>query len=196
MSRTDGLHADEAIDILEKFLLAIASEHIMRGLSYVIVGQERHTGTADPARGTRKIRLADAIGGWLDNYGYVSGGFVILRGRTILTPSVAAGVLVDPRDFRHRPVAVSGTATRTLHEGRLAREMAAIQYGSLGRRIARQSANGEGTTTCITQAVTAVYQIEHRRLRLETSATAFAHTSAACISPSFRLRTSTTDHRE
>lgn len=33
----------------------------MRGLTYVIVGQERHTGTADVNRGTRKVRLADAV---------------------------------------------------------------------------------------------------------------------------------------
>jgi hypothetical protein len=70
--RTDGLHADEALEILERFVLAVASEHTLRGLVYVIVGQERHTGTADAARGTRKVRLADAVGQWLDSYSYVS----------------------------------------------------------------------------------------------------------------------------
>ena len=67
----DGLHPDEALEILEQFLTSLASENTMRGLAYVIVGQERHTGTADAARGTRKLRLADAVGTWLDEYEYV-----------------------------------------------------------------------------------------------------------------------------
>lgn len=76
----DGLHADEALDLLEKFLLGIAGENTMRGLAYVVVGQERHTGTADPARGSRKVRLADAVGTWLDSFNYV--GLTLLFHRT------------------------------------------------------------------------------------------------------------------
>ena len=78
---TDGLHPDEAIDILEKFLLAVAQEAVLRGLVYVVVGQEKHTGTADSARGSRKIRLADAVGSWLDSFSYV-GAFSLFEGES------------------------------------------------------------------------------------------------------------------
>jgi hypothetical protein len=94
------LHADEALDKLEAFLLGIASEHVMRGLTYVIVGQERHTGTADVNRGTRKVRLADAVrrsmfvdmlaahspkqvGSWLDSFNY---SFWLCNGIMVIDP--------------------------------------------------------------------------------------------------------------
>lgn len=46
---------------MERFLLGLANEGVMRGLAFVIVGQERHTGSADPNRGSRKLRLIDAV---------------------------------------------------------------------------------------------------------------------------------------
>lgn len=61
MSDLDGLHPTEGVEILERFLLGIASEGVMRGLCFVIIGQERHTGSADPGRGSRKLRLIDAV---------------------------------------------------------------------------------------------------------------------------------------
>lgn len=72
----------------------------MRGLTYVIVGQERHTGTADANRGTRKVRLADAVrailtdwsvladaiwqvGSWLDSFSY---SFWLCNGIMVIDP--------------------------------------------------------------------------------------------------------------
>lgn len=98
----DGLHPSEAVEILERFLLGIASEGVMRGLAFVIVGQERHTGSADPARGSRKVRLIDAVrsrsyvevvtfandlvsqvGQWLDSYGF---SFWLVQGVLAIDP--------------------------------------------------------------------------------------------------------------
>lgn len=80
---TDGLHPSEGVEILERFLLSIAHEGVMRGLVFVIVGQERHTGSADPARGSRKLRLIDAVGQWLDSYGYA---FWLVQGVLAIDP--------------------------------------------------------------------------------------------------------------
>jgi len=64
-----GLHANEATEVLEKFLLALEREHFY-GLAYAIVGEEKHTGTQDPARGASRARLATGVREWLHMWGY------------------------------------------------------------------------------------------------------------------------------
>ncbi|KAH9479631.1 hypothetical protein JR316_0008226 [Psilocybe cubensis] len=64
-----GLHANEATEVLEKFLLALESEHFY-GLAYAIVGEEKHTGTQDIARGASRARLATGVREWLHRWGY------------------------------------------------------------------------------------------------------------------------------
>lgn len=38
--------------------------------AYLIVGEEKHTGTQDPARGASKTRLATGVREWLHMWGY------------------------------------------------------------------------------------------------------------------------------
>ncbi|KDR67921.1 hypothetical protein GALMADRAFT_257406 [Galerina marginata CBS 339.88] len=64
-----GLHANEATEVLEKFLLALEHEHFY-GLAYAIVGEEKHTGTQDVARGASRARLATGVREWLHRWGY------------------------------------------------------------------------------------------------------------------------------
>lgn len=79
----------------------------MRGLAFIVVGQEKHTGTADPQRGSKRFRLIDAVshvlfhnlylarlnvffgdadnqvGQWLDSYGYA---FWLVQGILAIDP--------------------------------------------------------------------------------------------------------------
>ncbi|KAF9556643.1 DUF1771-domain-containing protein [Agrocybe pediades] len=69
-----GLHSNEATEVLEKFLLGLEQEHFY-GLAFVIVGEEKHTGTSQEAvRGgaalVRGGRLAMAVKEWLHRWGY------------------------------------------------------------------------------------------------------------------------------
>jgi Domain of unknown function (DUF1771) len=81
-----GLHSNEATEVLEKFLLAVSCpnfpcysftklysqlerEHFY-GLAYAIVGEEKHTGTQDSARGASRLRLAAGVREWLHRWGY------------------------------------------------------------------------------------------------------------------------------
>ncbi|OCB89973.1 hypothetical protein A7U60_g2828 [Sanghuangporus baumii] len=64
-----GLHSNEATEVLEEFLLALEKENFF-GLAFVIVGEEKHTGTQDPGRGASRQRLATGIREWLHNWGY------------------------------------------------------------------------------------------------------------------------------
>ncbi|KAG6868794.1 hypothetical protein C0993_010424 [Termitomyces sp. T159_Od127] len=64
-----GLHSNEATEVLEQFLLALESEHFY-GLAFAIVGEEKHTGTQDVARGTSRARLAAGVREWLHRWGY------------------------------------------------------------------------------------------------------------------------------
>ncbi|CCM00379.1 uncharacterized protein FIBRA_02409 [Fibroporia radiculosa] len=64
-----GLHSAEATEVLEEFLLALEREHCY-GLAYLIVGEEKHTGTQDPARGASRARLATGVREWLHMWGY------------------------------------------------------------------------------------------------------------------------------
>ncbi|KAF9785105.1 hypothetical protein BJ322DRAFT_1108566 [Thelephora terrestris] len=64
-----GLHANEATEVLESFLLGLEREHFY-GLAYAIVGEEKHTGTQDPARGASRARLAAGVREWLHMWGY------------------------------------------------------------------------------------------------------------------------------
>ncbi|TDL23715.1 hypothetical protein BD410DRAFT_746479 [Rickenella mellea] len=64
-----GLHSNEAAEVLEEFLLGLEREHFF-GLAYVVVGEEKHTGTQDPTRGASRARLATGIREWLHNWGY------------------------------------------------------------------------------------------------------------------------------
>ncbi|TFY72321.1 hypothetical protein EVG20_g693 [Dentipellis fragilis] len=64
-----GLHANEASEVLEEFLLALEREHFY-GLVYLVVGEEKHTGTQDAGRGTSRERLAAGVREWLHHWGY------------------------------------------------------------------------------------------------------------------------------
>ncbi|KAJ7257898.1 hypothetical protein B0H12DRAFT_1110524 [Mycena haematopus] len=64
-----GLHANEATEVLEEFLLALEHEHFY-GLAYIIVGEERHTGTQDTGRGASRARLATGVREWVHRWGY------------------------------------------------------------------------------------------------------------------------------
>jgi len=64
-----GLHSAEATEVLEEFLLALEREHSY-GLAYLVVGEEKHTGTQDPARGASRARLATGVREWLHLWGY------------------------------------------------------------------------------------------------------------------------------
>ncbi|PFH45911.1 hypothetical protein AMATHDRAFT_88609 [Amanita thiersii Skay4041] len=56
-----GLHSNEANEVLEEFLLALEKEQFL-GLAFMIVGEEKHTGTQDVARGASRSRLATGVG--------------------------------------------------------------------------------------------------------------------------------------
>ncbi|CAO1617068.1 unnamed protein product [Parajaminaea phylloscopi] len=65
-----GLHAGEAIDVIEEFLLALEQRegsHTMRGLVYLAVGSSRHTSTSTDRR---RVKLAGAVKGFLGSWGY------------------------------------------------------------------------------------------------------------------------------
>ncbi|KIJ61995.1 hypothetical protein HYDPIDRAFT_115145 [Hydnomerulius pinastri MD-312] len=64
-----GLHSNEATEVLEEFLLALEREHFL-GLAYAVVGEEKHTGTQDVARGASRARLAAGVREWLHRWGY------------------------------------------------------------------------------------------------------------------------------
>ncbi|KAH7927871.1 hypothetical protein BV22DRAFT_1006044 [Leucogyrophana mollusca] len=64
-----GLHSNEATEVLEEFLLALEREHFL-GLAFVVVGEEKHTGTQDAARGASRARLAAGVREWLHRWGY------------------------------------------------------------------------------------------------------------------------------
>lgn len=64
-----GLHSNEATEVLEDFLLALEREHFY-GLAYLVVGEEKHTGTQDAARGASRERLAAGVREWLHRWGY------------------------------------------------------------------------------------------------------------------------------
>ncbi|KAJ7636032.1 hypothetical protein DFH06DRAFT_1478893 [Mycena polygramma] len=64
-----GLHSNEATEVLEEFLLSLEHEHFY-GLAYVVVGEEKHTGTQDAARGASRARLATGVREWVHRWGY------------------------------------------------------------------------------------------------------------------------------
>ncbi|KAL1676681.1 hypothetical protein EV122DRAFT_215920 [Schizophyllum commune] len=64
-----GLHSNEATEVLEQFLLGLENEHFL-GIAYLVVGEEKHTGTQDPARGASRSRLATGVREWLHRWGY------------------------------------------------------------------------------------------------------------------------------
>ncbi|KZP01884.1 hypothetical protein CALVIDRAFT_570986 [Calocera viscosa TUFC12733] len=64
-----ALHANEGQEILEEFLVGLENEHYL-GLAYIVVGEERHTGANDPARGTSKLRLASGVKDYLHQFAY------------------------------------------------------------------------------------------------------------------------------
>ncbi|KAF8517959.1 hypothetical protein BU17DRAFT_49347 [Hysterangium stoloniferum] len=64
-----GLHANEAVEVLEKFVVTLEKEAFF-GLAYVVVGEEKHTGTQDPGRGSSRARLAAGVREWLHEWGY------------------------------------------------------------------------------------------------------------------------------
>ncbi|KAI0321023.1 hypothetical protein OF83DRAFT_1101601 [Amylostereum chailletii] len=64
-----SLHSHEAVEVLEEFLLSLEKEHFY-GLAYLVVGEEKHTGTQDVARGVSRERLATGVREWLHRWGY------------------------------------------------------------------------------------------------------------------------------
>lgn len=64
-----GIHAAEATLILEEFLLALEREQFY-GLTYVVIGDEKHAGVHDPARAASRERLATGVREWLHRWGY------------------------------------------------------------------------------------------------------------------------------
>jgi len=64
-----GLHSNEATEVLEEFLLSLEREHFY-GLAYIVVGEEKHTGTQDVARGASRARLATGVREWVHRWGY------------------------------------------------------------------------------------------------------------------------------
>ncbi|CAE6421422.1 unnamed protein product [Rhizoctonia solani] len=79
-----GLHAAEGVEALQEFLLELEREQYF-GLAYVIVGEEKHTGTQDAARGASKARLGTAIREWLSEWAYPwseRGGVLCVDGLT------------------------------------------------------------------------------------------------------------------
>jgi hypothetical protein len=82
------LHANEASDVLEDFLMAVSDifpiltvvdltsqiwqleRENFHGLAYIVVGDERHVGTQDTGRGASRHRLASGIKMFLQRYGY------------------------------------------------------------------------------------------------------------------------------
>ena len=39
-------------------------------VAYLVVGEEKHTGTQDPLRGASRLRLAAGVRDWLHKWGY------------------------------------------------------------------------------------------------------------------------------
>ncbi|CEL61924.1 hypothetical protein RSOLAG1IB_04674 [Rhizoctonia solani AG-1 IB] len=79
-----GLHAAEGVEALQDFLLELEKEQYF-GLAYVIVGEEKHTGTQDAARGASKARLGTAVREWLSEWAYPwseRGGVLCVDGMT------------------------------------------------------------------------------------------------------------------
>ncbi|QRV88775.1 Zf-CCCH domain protein [Ceratobasidium sp. AG-Ba] len=79
-----GLHATEGVEALQEFLIELERERYL-GLAYVIVGEEKHTGTQDIARGSSKARLGAAVREWLVEWGYPwseRGGVLCVDGLT------------------------------------------------------------------------------------------------------------------
>ncbi|CUA70626.1 hypothetical protein RSOLAG22IIIB_04220 [Rhizoctonia solani] len=79
-----GLHATEGVEALQEFLLELEREQYF-GLAYVIVGEEKHTGTQDAARGASKARLGTAVREWLAEWAYPwseRGGVLCVDGLT------------------------------------------------------------------------------------------------------------------
>ncbi|THU88689.1 hypothetical protein K435DRAFT_679335 [Dendrothele bispora CBS 962.96] len=64
-----GLHANEATEVLEEFLLSLEKEHFY-GLAYIIVGEQKHTGTQDIGRGSSRNRLATGVREWIHRWNY------------------------------------------------------------------------------------------------------------------------------
>lgn len=65
-----GLHAGEAIDVIEEFLLALEQHEgakTMRGLVYLAVGSSRHSSMSTDRR---RVKLAGAVKGFLGSWGY------------------------------------------------------------------------------------------------------------------------------
>lgn len=52
------------------FLLDVSHSVLTLFLAYAIVGEEKHTGTQDVARGASRARLAAGVREWLHRWGY------------------------------------------------------------------------------------------------------------------------------
>ncbi|KAI9464560.1 hypothetical protein BJY52DRAFT_1397505 [Lactarius psammicola] len=66
-----GIHAPEATQLLEEFLLATKLiRDCFFAAAYVVIGDEKHAGVHDPARAASRERLATGIREWLHRWGY------------------------------------------------------------------------------------------------------------------------------
>ena len=63
------LHGSEGAELASHFLAELEREHY-RGLAYIVVGEEKHVGQQDPARGASKVRLANSVKQFLAEWGY------------------------------------------------------------------------------------------------------------------------------
>ena len=63
------LHGTEGTEILSQFLSELERESF-KGLAYLVVGEEKHVGTQDAARGAGKVRLGTSVKQWLGEWGY------------------------------------------------------------------------------------------------------------------------------
>ena len=55
---------------LGRFVLQAAVRHSDCLTAYIIVGEEKHTGTQDAARGSSRLRLATGVREWVHRWGY------------------------------------------------------------------------------------------------------------------------------
>lgn len=63
------LHGPEGADVASHFLAELERENY-RGIVYIVVGEEKHVGQQDPARGASKVRLATSVKQFLADWGY------------------------------------------------------------------------------------------------------------------------------
>ena len=59
-----------AVFLLRRYRPLVWKSDFSLVIAYAIVGEEKHTGTQDPARGASRARLAAGVREWLHMWGY------------------------------------------------------------------------------------------------------------------------------